>query len=61
MAKYLYTRGFLSLLEIQKGRISESLYLFHGYTALDRHQKFLTNIIRFLNVLDEQLFYNEKY
>lgn len=61
MAKYLCTRGFLSLLEIQKERISESLYLFHGYIALDRHQKFLTNIIRFPNVLDEQLFYNEKY
>ena len=45
----------------KKERISESLYLFHGYIALDRHQKVLTNIIRFPNVIDEQLFYNEKY
>lgn len=28
---------------------------------MDRHQKVLTNIIRFPNVIDEQLFYNEEY
>ena len=54
-------QGFLNLLEIQKEKVSESPHLPHGYIALDKHQKFLTKITRFPNVIEEQLFYDEGY
>lgn len=59
--KYMLYQGFLNLLEIQKEKVSDALYLPHGYTALDKHQKFLTKTTRFPNVIQEQLFYDEGY
>lgn len=54
----LYQR-LLNLLEIQRERISEFSYLPHDFIVLDKLQKFLTEIIRFPNVIEEQFSNNE--
>ena len=58
--KYMLRWDFLNLLGIQKGRTSEFSHLPHVFPILNKHQKFLNKIIRFIHFIEEQFSSSEE-